>query len=247
MGKGRPRNYSSALARWVAACHNGRITTAFRRSATECPTIPVTVRGDYICPWCYVGEARLKALSNEFDLRITHKSFLLRPDLPDEGIEHQARPGETPGELSGHLKAQALDADLTHMRRPRRTPNTLKALQVTVHARQQGKGAEVHDELFRVYWDEGEDVGQPEVIRKVLESQGIFWGPVEAALNENAYLDTVLGEYQEALDIGFEGVPAFVFGNLGFTGAQPMHVFRAVAQRARDALVADPGAFEPKP
>lgn len=153
------------------------------------------------------------------------------------------RPGETPGQLSGHLKAQALDAGLTKMRRPERTPNTLKPLQAAAYAQEHAKGDAVRDALYVAYWDEGRDIGTAQVIREVIEAAGLEWGPLEAALAADAYLPVVLGEYQEAADLGFEGIPAFAFGNLAFTGAQPMQVFRAVAQRAREALAADPEAF----
>ena len=75
------------------------------------------------------------------------------------------------------------------------------------------------------------------------EAQGIEWEPLEEALNQSKYLDTVLQEYQEGRDLGFDGIPAFVIGNIKFTGAQSMEDFRKVAEHAQQMLEADPQSF----
>jgi len=46
------------------------------------------------------------------------------------------------------------------------------------------------------------------------------------------------------VDNGFQGIPAFIIGDVKFTGAQPMKVFRQVADRAVSLLEKDPKAFE---
>ena len=93
------------------------------------------------------------------------KAYLLRPDLPEEGVERTPRPGEVPGQLSEHLQASALDAGLTRMKRPSRTPNSLKALQTIAYANAHGRGAEVRDALYVAYWEEGFDIGELPVLR----------------------------------------------------------------------------------
>ena len=158
-------------------------------------------------------------------------------------MEREPRPGEVPGQLSEHLRANALDAGLVNMKRPSWTPNSLKPLQSIVHAQEVGKSTEMRDALYVAYWEEDKDIGQLPVIREIAETQGIEWAPLEEALNESKYLDTVLEEYQEGKDLGFYGIPAFVIGNMKFTGAQPMEIFRKVAEHAKKMLEADPQSF----
>ena len=158
-------------------------------------------------------------------------------------MERKPRPGEVPGQLSDNLRANALDAGLVNMKRPSRTPNSLKALQSIVHAREVGRSAELRDALYVAYWEDGQDIGQLSVIREVAEASGIEWPPLEEALGDSRHMETVLREYQEGRDLGFDGIPAFVIGDLKFTGAQPMEVFRKVAERAEAKLEADPQSF----
>ena len=158
-------------------------------------------------------------------------------------MERKPRPGEVPGQLSDNLRANALDAGLVKMKRPSRTPNSLKALQSIVHARGVGRSAELRDALYVAYWEDGQDIGRLSVIREIAEATGIDWPPLEEALGDSRHMETVLREYQEGRDLGFGGIPAFVIGDVKFTGAQPMEVFRQVAERAEGKLKADPQAF----
>jgi predicted DsbA family dithiol-disulfide isomerase len=167
----------------------------------------------------------------------------LHPDAPEESTERKPRPGEVPGELSEHLQANALDAGLVNMKRPSWTPNSLKPLQSIVHAHEMGKSVELRDALYAAYWEEDKDIGHLPIIQEVAEAQGIEWAPLEKALNGSRYLDTVLEEYQEGKDLGFDGIPAFVIGNIKFTGAQPMEIFRKVAKHAQQMLETDPQSF----
>jgi predicted DsbA family dithiol-disulfide isomerase len=167
----------------------------------------------------------------------------LRPDTPDEGVERQVRPGESADELSPHLKANALDAGLVNMKCPSRRPSSLKILQAIQHAKGLDKGIELRDAFYVAYWEEGRDIGQMGVMQEIVESVGIDWPPVEAGLNDNLYLDTVMEDYQEGHDNGFDGIPAFIIGDVKFTGAQPMELFRKLADRTQQMIERDPEAF----
>lgn len=131
------------------------------------------------------------------------------------------------------------------MKRPNRRPSSLKILQAIEHAKREDlqKGLALRDAFYVAYWEDGRDIGQMDVMKETVESVGIDWAPVDAALNVNFYLDAVMEEYQEGHDYGFDGIPAFIIGDMKFTGAQPMEVFRKVADRAQQMLEHDPEAF----
>jgi predicted DsbA family dithiol-disulfide isomerase len=146
--------------------------------------------------------------------------------------------------LSPHLQAIAQDAGLTEMRRPDRRPNSLKALQAIEHAKGFGKGEEIRDALYTAYWEEKRDVGELSTLQEIAEAVGVEWPGLKLALETNLYLDTVMEDFQDGMDNGFQGIPAFIIGDIKFTGAQPMEVFREVADRAVSLLEKDPKAFE---
>jgi predicted DsbA family dithiol-disulfide isomerase len=130
------------------------------------------------------------------------------------------------------------------MQRPDRRPNSLKALQAVEHAKGLGKNDELRDALYSAYWEQKRDVGEMDVLQEIAESVGIQWAPLELALKTNLYLDTIMEEFQDGMDNGFEGIPAFIIGDVKFTGAQPMELFRQLADRAQAMLEKDPKAFD---
>lgn len=130
------------------------------------------------------------------------------------------------------------------MKRPDRRPNSLKALQAVEHAKGLGKNDELRDALYAAYWEQKRDVGQIDVLQDIAESVGIEWAPLELALKTNLYLDTIMEEYQDGMDNGFNGIPAFIIGDVKFTGAQPIELFRQLADRAKAMLEKDPKAFD---
>ena len=181
-------------------------------------------------------------MSKDYPLDIRGKAFLLRPDTPAEGMPRQPRPGEDDGQLSEPLRTYALESGLTKMKPPTWTSNSLKALEATEYANEQGRFMALHEALYRAFWEEGRDIGSEAVLQETAESAGLEWGPLKEALDTGRCRPAVMEQFQEALDMGFQGIPAFTMGGLAFTGAQPMKMFRAVADRAMNALQGGPDA-----
>jgi predicted DsbA family dithiol-disulfide isomerase len=50
-------------------------------------------------------------------------------------------------------------------------------------------------------------------------------------LEQQVYTNTVMEQYQEALNHGIRGIPTFLVGNLLFTGAHPYDVFKEAMKR----------------
>ena len=51
-------------------------------------------------------------------------------------------------------------------------------------------------------------------------------------IEDRTYKEEVERQYQDALNIGVTGIPAYVIGRFFFVGAQPYDVFKQVAERA---------------
>jgi len=122
------------------------------------------------------------------------------------------------------------------MRPPSWTSNSTKALQVAEYARGNGHSSTFHDAINKAYWENGKDIGKMSVLREVVEEVGMNWLEVEESLKDQRYWPKVMEHYQEAQALGFNGIPAFVIGEFGFTGAQPLEVFRMVTQKAIEAV-----------
>lgn len=202
------------------------------------PTAQITVISDAICPWCYIGKANLDAvidsLAGDIDVTVNWKPFELNPDMPEGGM---SRRDYRSAKFGSWARSQELDAQVEtaarqagveiHHERMQRTPNTFAAHRVIWLAGRHGVQQCVVEALFRAYFVEGRDIGQPEVLAALAEHNGLAGVPVLEFLQGEEGTGEVRDELAQAHRLGVSGVPAFIFaGRTALSGAQPPEVIR---------------------
>lgn len=204
------------------------------RPLTAKPPLHVILVSDYICPWCYVGLARLEMLREEFDITLTACAYDLRPGIPPEGLPRsEVSKGRTyPEGYLDNLRQTALDAGI-EMKRPPLVPNTHKAHEATEFASENGGDVwAVHRAIFRAYFEEERDIGDTDVLLDACATAGVDRDRLRLALEDGRFREEIERQMTWSRAQGISGVPAVIF-NMRFavTGAQDYEVFRDVAQR----------------
>jgi predicted DsbA family dithiol-disulfide isomerase len=112
-------------------------------------------------------------------------------------------------------------------------PNSRAALRLTELARAQDKHALTHDRLMQAYWEEGQNIGDPEVLRTLAAELRLE--EAEAAITGDLHGDDVARATRKAQAVGINAIPAFLLDDrLLVLGAQPDAVFeQAFNQLAR--------------
>ena len=180
-------------------------------------------------------------MGQEYELAVEGHAYLLRPDTPKEGLMRQPRSGETEDELSEPLRSNARESNLI-MRPPRVTPNTAYILEATEYAQQQGKFLEFHHAAYKAYWEDRENLGDLTVIRSLARAVSLDDDELMDRLANHYYSETVMGQYQEALKYGIQGIPTFLVGNLIFTGAHPYEIFKSAMNKVLEGGAQSPTA-----
>ena len=165
-------------------------------------------------------------MSQDYNVAVEGRAYLLRPDTPKEGLLRQPRSGETEDELSEPIRSQVREANLV-MKPPSVTPNTLFALEATEYAQQHGKFMEFHHAAYKAYWEDRKDLGKIDVLADIAASVSLDADDLVQRLQGREFSDLVMSQYQEALKYGIRGIPTFVVGNLLFTGAHPYEIFKS--------------------
>ncbi|WP_192035969.1 DsbA family oxidoreductase [Halomonas sp. YLGW01] len=208
------------------------------RTASLGAQTSITVISDVICPWCYIGKTHLEAaiasLPDELDVRVDWKHFELNPDMPAGGMSRRdyrsAKFGswERSRQLDAQVEEAARQAGIEiHHERMARTPNTFAAHRLIWWAGRQGVQPAVVDALFRAYFVEGRDIGQPEVLADVAASAGLASPAVAAFLAGEEGIAEVRDDLARVRRLGVSGVPTFVFADRhALSGAQPPEVMR---------------------
>jgi len=192
----------------------------------------IDVISDAICPWCWIGKAHLDAALAELRgegvaFQIRWRPFQLNPDMPEEGVERAAYRAAKFGsvERGRQLDAQVAEAgraaglDFRHDLMAR-TPNTVAAHRVIRAAEAAGAQQPVVDALFRAYFQEGQDIGDPTTLDAIAAGAGL--PGMAAMLAGEDHRQEVLAEDMAARRGGISGVPSFLMDrHLLFSGAMP--------------------------
>ncbi|TMD68465.1 MAG: hypothetical protein E6I84_01490 [Chloroflexi bacterium] len=171
----------------------------------------------------------VERLEREYDVAIEWVPFELHPEIPPQGRPraevlppaYRARAEEGVNRLAAQVGLQ--------LRLHDRLINSRPALQAAEFAREQGRFDAMHRELFRAYWEEGEDVSDGAVLREVAARTGVDVSSMEAAVAENRFGDYLDARRAEAEDLMINGIPAHVIAERYLVmGAQPYELFEQV-------------------
>ena len=201
--------------------------------------IDIEIVSDVVCPWCYLGQRRLKlALEEVKDILtadITWKPYQLDPSTPAEGVdtfEYLAKKiGGADAVKRSHQMLTKLGEEIGlpfALEKAKRFPNTLDAHRLIHWA---GLiGTEMQDNvvraLFRANFVEGQDVGNRATLAQIAADAGMDRRTVEKRLADNTDLDVIKAETAHAQRMGISGVPCFIFDHqYAVTGAQPVEAF----------------------
>lgn len=203
--------------------------------------VTIDVVSDVVCPWCYLGKARLELaiaeVQDEIGVDVNWRPYRLNPDIPPEGIDHKAN---LIAKLGGAEQVDRAHAMLTELGRQvgiafdfdavRISPNTLDAHRLIHWAGMEDR--EVQDRvvsaLFKGNFEEGRNLGDPAVLLDIAETAGLSRALIQNLLNSDADKDMVLSEIDAAQKMGVTGVPFFIFdGQYAVSGAQTPDVLSA--------------------
>ncbi len=187
---------------------------------------------DPVCPWCYLGAANLMRAVSAGDAHpfaLAWRPYQLDPEIPPEGRDraaHMAAKFPDPDQLAqAHARIAAMgeESGITfRFDRITRAPNTLDAHRVIRWAEPEGLQTRVAMTLFRRYFELGEDISDPGVLRSAAEEAGLDGAVIAELLDGEAERAALLAEAEAAREMGVTGVPTFLLGGrYAIAGAQP--------------------------
>ena len=204
--------------------------------------LKIDIVSDVVCPWCYIGKRRIEdalALVPDVPVEVQWRPFFLNPWVPREGISRDdyltTKFGsvEAYKNIAGRVVAAASEEGLVY--RPdqvKRQPNTTDCHRLIHWAEADGKAGEMKQRLMELYFRDGGDLTDTEVLVQAAADCGLDAAEVRRRLATDEDVALVSGNAQEAADKGISGVPTFVFAQkYAVSGAQPAEMLaRAIRQ-----------------
>lgn len=199
-------------------------------------TTRITITSDFLCPWCYLAEARLLKVIDEcgdaVDVELAWRPFELNPNMPEEGMGRK----EYRSRKFGWERSQMMDAQLEAIGKAdglafdfssiNRAPNTRLAHRLLTFTERNGQATNYARKVFQAYFERGLDIGSPQVLMDIIESLGLERSAAEQYLNSGKGLADVIAAEQAAAHEGISGVPRIQIGNYLINGAQAASVMK---------------------
>lgn len=197
---------------------------------------PVTLEvfSDYVCPWCYLSTARIEKLKRNFAVDTVLVHFPLHPETPAEGMTMaELYAGRDVDPEAAHQRMKRLmDAEGLPYSRRTHTYNSRLAQELGKWADTQPGGGALHDALFKAYFVDGRNIGDPAVLVDIAQAVGLPAEEARAVLAERPFKAAVDADWAKSGQYGVTGVPTYVAGRRGVVGAQPYEVLETLLGEA---------------
>ncbi len=205
--------------------------------------LPIDVVSDVVCPWCFIGKRRLEkalALTPEIPVEVRWHPYFLNPWVPREGISREQYLTTKFGSVDRYkgmaqrVAAAAAEEGLTYaLDKIARQPNTLDCHRLILWAGNTGDPGRMKQRLMELYFSEGADLSDPEVLVGAAIDCGMDGDLVRRLLASDADVERVTREAEQAKEAGIDGVPCFILGGLlAVSGAQAPDYLAGAIRRA---------------
>jgi predicted DsbA family dithiol-disulfide isomerase len=178
---------------------------------------------------------RIERLRKEYGVKVKWVHFPLHPDTPAEGkslAELFAGRGYDMPKMQAQMRARMEAEGLPYGER-KMTFNSRLAQELGKWADEQPGGEAIHDALFKAYFVDGLNIGDPETLVKIAASVGLPADKAREVVTQRTHRAAIDADWQKSREYGVTGVPTFVAGKQGVVGAQPYEALEQLVKEAR--------------
>ncbi|HJP82023.1 MAG TPA: DsbA family protein [Fimbriimonadaceae bacterium] len=194
-------------------------------------TIPLA--HDFICPWCWIAVHQIARLRKEFEFQVEWRSYELWP-AELERPPDQARapiPNQAPIPTRLELMLALEHLEIPKIDRPKRM-NSHRAHLAAQFALGAGMGEPYILELYKAFWERGENLDEPEILANLAAEFGVDSNNMLDSIRSNRFDDRIVKFDAPAYKTGIFHVPTFIIGGIPYA-EQPFHVLqKAMAEAA---------------
>src|SRR5215471_16400832 len=163
--------------------------------------LPIDMVSDVVCPWCFIGKRRLEkaiALWPDIAVEVRFRPYFLNPWVPRAGISREQYLTTKFGSperyraIAQRVAAAAAQEGLTYsIDGIKRQPNTLDCHRLIRWAGESGNAARMKQRLMDLYFTEGGDLTDREVLVKAAADCGLDAALVRERLASERDVDSV--------------------------------------------------------
>ena len=168
-------------------------------------------------------------------MRVKWIHFPLHPETPAAGRSLEdlftGRGYDIPkmqAQMRARMQAEGLPYGTRTM-----TYNSRLAQELAAWADTQPGGDAIHDAMFRAYFVDAKNIGDPGVLVEIASSIGLPADKAREVIEKRTHQAAVDADWEKSRRYGVTGVPTFVVGKQGVVGAQPYEALEELVRRGK--------------
>ena len=179
---------------------------------------------DYGSPYSYLANAKLAALRERTGAEVVFRPMLLGGVFKATGNQSPAmEPCEPKRSYGGTTLRRSMKRhDVPFQGNPHFPINTLPLMRAAIAAQRAGVFDAFHRAVYPAFWAEGQNLGDPDIVRSVLGKAGLDPEALFAASQDPEVKDRLRANTEEAVSRGAFGAPTFFLEDEMFFGADHM-------------------------
>ena len=185
---------------------------------------------DNVCPFCYIGAERLKDIQKDIPFEIEWRAFELHPEVPVTGMKLEEYFGGQTEAFVKQITDYGQDVGLTI--NTQYMSNSRASLKLNEYAKTQDKFEAFHAEIFKAYFEKGENIGDIDILFNIAERAGLDPSSCREYLNTDEAEYIITQSQKEANQLGINAVPSFIINNEIIRGALPTDQMRQMISKA---------------
>lgn len=208
----------------------------------------ITYWSDFACPYCYIGEIRLKKAISELPelgyVDIEMRAFRLDPAAgkhatADTQTRYAHKYGISYEQAASSIEmiseiGRAEGIDLKYA--TTRFTSTTDAHRLTklAQTKEDPKIADrIVERLFEAYFVDNKELSDKQLLHQIGEECGLKSDEICTALNSGKFRKEIISDEDEAVRYGIHAVPFFIIGNYGVSGAQTTEDLKNILLKVR--------------
>jgi predicted DsbA family dithiol-disulfide isomerase len=218
--------------------------------------LTIDVVSDVVCPWCFIGKQRLEqaiALKPGVPVTVRYRPYFLNPWVAREGISREEYLITKFGSVDRYkanaqriVTAARQEGLAYNVDAITRQPNTIDCHRLILWSGQTGDPARMKQRLMELYFTEGADLSDREVLVGAARDCSMDPDEVRHRLAGDKDVAEVEAEAEAAKTAGINGVPCFILGGVfAVSGAQsPEYLADAIERAVAERRAAVPAETE---
>ena len=188
---------------------------------------------DYVCPWCYLGQARLKKVIKEYKIKLDIIHFPLHPNTPEEGRDLLDLFSCSQDELNkkNYMMSRLMNEENLEYKNREFTYNSRLAQELGYWGQFKYSNDIIHDEIYKSYFINKKNIYNINILLKAASKAKLPQEEAKEILEKRIYKDIIDKHWEYSYKIGVTGVPTYILGTSYLVGAQQEKNFHSLFEK----------------